>query len=28
MQMKKFNDAKEYYRKATELDPNDPEPYY
>jgi tetratricopeptide (TPR) repeat protein len=28
LQMKKFNDAKEYYRKATELDPNDPEPYY
>ena len=28
LQMKKFNDAKEYYRKATELDQNDPEPYY
>ena len=28
LQMKKFNDAKEFYRKATELDPNDPEPYY
>ncbi len=28
LQMKKFDDAKEYYRKATELDPNDPEPYY
>jgi tetratricopeptide (TPR) repeat protein len=28
LQMKKFNDAKDYYRKATELDPNDPEPYY
>jgi tetratricopeptide (TPR) repeat protein len=28
LQMKRFNDAKEYYRKATELDPNDPEPYY
>jgi hypothetical protein len=26
--MKKFEDAKEYYRKATELNPNDPEPYY
>src|ERR1700741_2245686 len=28
LQMKRFNDAKEFYRKATELDPNDPEPYY
>jgi tetratricopeptide (TPR) repeat protein len=28
LQMKKFDKAKEYYRKATELDPNDPEPYY
>jgi len=28
LQMKKFEDAKSYYRKATELDPNDPEPYY
>ena len=28
LQMKKFDEAKEYYRKATELDPNDPEPYY
>ena len=28
LQMKKFDDAKDYYRKATELDPNDPEPYY
>ncbi len=28
LQMKKFEDAKRYYRKATELDPNDPEPYY
>jgi len=28
LQMKKFEDAKEYYRKATELDANDPEPYY
>lgn len=28
LQMKKFNDAKDYYRKATDLDPNDPEPYY
>jgi tetratricopeptide (TPR) repeat protein len=26
--MKKFDQAKEYYRKATEIDPNDPEPYY
>ena len=26
--MKKFEDAKSYYRKAPELDPNDPEPYY
>jgi len=26
--MKKFDDAKSYYRKATEIDPNDPEPYY
>jgi tetratricopeptide (TPR) repeat protein len=28
LQMKKFEDAKQYYRRATELDPNDPEPYY
>jgi len=28
LQMKKFEDAKDYYRKATEIDPNDPEPYY
>jgi len=28
LQMKKFEDAKTYYRKAVELDPNDPEPYY
>jgi tetratricopeptide (TPR) repeat protein len=28
LQMKKFDKAKEFYRKATELDPNDPEPYY
>src|SRR6201987_1577289 len=28
LQMKRFDDAKTYYRKATELDPNDPEPYY
>ena len=28
LQMKKFDDAKTYYRKAIELDPNDPEPYY
>ena len=28
LQMKKFEDAKQYYRKAAELDPNDPEPYY
>ena len=28
LQMKKFDDAKAYYRKATEFDPNDPEPYY
>src|ERR1700756_2146075 len=25
LQMKRFDDAKTYYRKATELDPNDPE---
>ena len=28
LQMKKFDDAKEYYRKAITLDPNDPEAYY
>ena len=28
LQMKKFSDAKDYYRKAINLDPNDPEPYY
>jgi tetratricopeptide (TPR) repeat protein len=28
LQMKKFDDAKEYYRKAIALDANDPEPYY
>jgi len=28
LQMKKFDDAKAYYRKALEIDPNDPEPYY
>jgi len=28
LQMKKFPLAKEYYKKASELDPNDPEPYY
>jgi tetratricopeptide (TPR) repeat protein len=28
LQMKKFEDAKSYYRKGTELDPNDPEVYY
>jgi tetratricopeptide (TPR) repeat protein len=28
LQMKKFEDAKQYYRKALEIDPNDPEPYY
>ena len=27
-QMKKFDDARVYNIKATELDPNDPEPYY
>ena len=26
--MKKFEEAKQYYRKASELDPNDPEAYY
>jgi len=28
LQMKQFDQAKGFYRKATELDPNDPEPYY
>ena len=28
LQMKKFDDAKQYYRKAIDLDPNDPEAYY
>jgi len=28
LQMKKFEDAKDYYRKAVALDPNDPEAYY
>jgi tetratricopeptide (TPR) repeat protein len=28
LQMKKFPLAKEYYQKASEADPNDPEPYY
>jgi len=28
LNMKKFDDAKNYYRKALELDPNDPEPDY
>jgi len=28
LNMKKFDDAKTYYRKALEADPNDPEPYY
>jgi tetratricopeptide (TPR) repeat protein len=28
LQMKKFEDAKTYYRKALEIDPNDAEPYY
>jgi tetratricopeptide (TPR) repeat protein len=28
LQMKKFEDAKTYYRKALEVDPNDPEAYY
>ena len=25
---KKWDDAKKYYRMASDLDPNDPEPYY
>jgi len=28
LQMKRFEDAKTFYRKAIQLDPNDPEPYY
>lgn len=28
LQMKKFDEAKQYYRKAIEVDPNDPEAYY
>jgi tetratricopeptide (TPR) repeat protein len=28
LQMKRFDEAKVAYRKAMELDPNDPEPYY
>jgi len=28
LQMKRFEDAKTYYRKALEIDPNDAEPYY
>ncbi len=28
LQMKKFDDAKEYYKKASQIDPNDPETYY
>lgn len=28
LQQKKFDEAKEYYKKASEADPNDPEPYY
>jgi tetratricopeptide (TPR) repeat protein len=28
MQQKKFDEAREYYRKAIEADPNDPETYY
>jgi tetratricopeptide (TPR) repeat protein len=28
LQMKKFPLAKEYYKKASDADPNDPEPYY
>jgi tetratricopeptide (TPR) repeat protein len=28
LQMKRFEDAKTYYRKAISADPNDPEPYY
>lgn len=28
LNMKRFEDAKAYYRKAIDADPNDPEPYY
>jgi tetratricopeptide (TPR) repeat protein len=28
LQMKRFDDARQYYVKVSELDPNDPEPYY
>jgi len=28
LQMKKFDDAKQYYHKAIQVDPNDPEAYY
>jgi tetratricopeptide (TPR) repeat protein len=28
LQMKKFDDAKAYYHKAVDVDPNDPEAYY
>ena len=28
LQIQKFDDAKTFYRKAIEIDPNDPEPYY
>lgn len=28
LQMKKFDLAKEFYKKASDADPNDPEPYY
>jgi tetratricopeptide (TPR) repeat protein len=28
LNMKRFDDAKKYYRMAGDLDPNDPEPYY
>jgi len=28
LQMKKFDLAKDYYKKASQVDPNDPEPYY
>jgi tetratricopeptide (TPR) repeat protein len=28
LQMKKFDLSKDFYKKASEIDPNDPEPYY
>ena len=28
LNMKKFDDAKKYYRMAADMEPNDPEPYY